>query len=114
MIDVIDLMIRLDESKLAKLHDVDEKLDRKYGLPGTPEREDFDAKSIAWYYGEILRDRRKELKITQQELAEKVGKETGYIARVEKGEIDIRLSCFMRIIHALKLELKLTREGIDI
>lgn len=61
-------MIKLDESKLAKLHDVDEKLDKKYGEPGAPERENFDAKAIAWYYGEILRDRRKQLKITQQEI----------------------------------------------
>lgn len=79
-------MIKLDETKLAKLHDVNERLDKKYGLPGTPGREEFDAKSITWYYGEILRDRRKELKITQQELAEKVGKERSYIARIEKGE----------------------------
>lgn len=50
-------MIKLDESKLAKLHDVDEKLDKKYGEPGTPERENFDAQAIAWYYGEILRNR---------------------------------------------------------
>lgn len=98
-------MIKLDESKLAKLHDVNEKLDRKYGLPGTPEREDFDAKSIAWYYGEILRDRRKELKITQQELAEKIGKERSYIARIEKGETDMQLSSFVRIARALGLEL---------
>ena len=98
-------MVKLDESKLAKLHNVNEKLDKKYGAPGTPEREDFDAKSIAWYYGEILRDRRKELKITQQELAEKVGKERSYIARIEKGETDMQLSCFVRIARALGLEL---------
>lgn len=66
-------MRKLDENKLAKLHTAGELLDKKYGEIGTDSRTSFHEKSIAWYYGEILRDRRKELKITQQELAEKVG-----------------------------------------
>lgn len=65
-------MRKLDENKLAKLHTAGELLDRKYGEIGTEFRTSFHEKSIAWYYGEILRDRRKELKITQQELAEKL------------------------------------------
>lgn len=64
----------------------------------------FHEKSIAWYYGEILRERRKELKITQQELAEKVGTARSYIARVEKGETDIQISSFFRIARALGIE----------
>ena len=66
-------MRKLDENKLAKLHTAGELLDNKYGEVGTDSRTAFHEKSIAWYYGEILRNRRKELKITQQELAEKVG-----------------------------------------
>ena len=77
-------MRKLDENKLAKLHTAGELLDNKYGEVGTDSRTAFHEKSIAWYYGEILRDRRKELKITQQELAEKVGTARSYIARVEK------------------------------
>ena len=55
-------------------------------------------------YGEILRDYRKELKITQQELAEKVGTARSYIARVEKGETDIQISSFFRIVRVLGIE----------
>ena len=36
-------------------------------------------------FAEILRNRRKELNLTQEELAEKVGKKRAYIARIEKG-----------------------------
>ena len=61
-------MRKLDENKLAKLHTAGELLDNKYGEAGTESRTVFHEKSIAWYYGEILRDRRKQLKITQQEL----------------------------------------------
>ena len=97
-------MIQFDEDKLKKLHSVDDMLDRKYGKQGTPTREDFNEKAMAWYYGEILRDRRKELKITQKQLAQKVGKEQSYIARVEKGETDIQLSSLIRIARALGIE----------
>lgn len=97
-------MRKLDENKLAKLHTAGELLDKKYGEIGTDSRTSFHEKSIAWYYGEILRDHRKELKITQQELAEKVGTARSYIARVEKGETDIQISSFFRIARALGIE----------
>lgn len=97
-------MRKLDKSKLAKLHTAGELLDKKYGETGTESRTAFHEKSIAWYYGEILRDRRKELKMTQQELAEKVGTARSYIARVEKGETDIQVSSFFRIARALGIE----------
>ena len=61
----------------------------------------------AWYYGEVLRDRRKELGLTQKELAEKIGRERTYINRIEKGETDLQLSSFLRIADALGITLKL-------
>lgn len=66
-------MRKIDENELKKLHNADELLDAKYGAPGTESRRAFDEKARAYYYGVILRDRRKELKMTQKELAEKVG-----------------------------------------
>ncbi len=51
----------------------------------------------------MLRDRRKELKLTQKELADRVGKERSYIAKIEKGETDMQLSSFIRIVSALGL-----------
>ena len=97
-------MRKLDENKLAGLYTAGELLDNKYGEVGTESRTTFHEKSTAWYYGEILRDRRKQLKITQQELAEKVGTARSYIARVEKGETDIQISSFFRIARALGIE----------
>ena len=52
-------MIQLDEEKLAKLPTANDLLDEKYGSDGTTERVEFNAKAIAWYYGTLLRDRRK-------------------------------------------------------
>ena len=42
---------------------------------------EFHEKSVVWYYGGMLRDRRNWLKIVQQELVEKVGAARSCIAR---------------------------------
>ncbi len=55
-------------------------------------------------FAEILRNRRKELNLTQEELAEKVGKKRAYIARIEKGETDMQLSSFISISQALGIK----------
>lgn len=97
-------MIELDENKIATLPTTNALLDEKYGLEGTPEREEFNAKAIAWYYGTLLRNRRRELKLTQREVAEKIGREQTYIARVERGKADIQLSSFFRIATVLGIQ----------
>ena len=94
-------MRKIDTSKLV---DAETVLTDKYGAPGTESRGEFEAKARAYYYGVILRDRRKELKMTQSELADKVGTARSYIARVERGETDMQLSSFLRIAQALRID----------
>ena len=48
-------MIKLDENKLAKLRTSSERLTEKYGEPGSPEREEFEARAKAYYYAELLK-----------------------------------------------------------
>ncbi len=96
--------MKIDENKLKKLKTAGELLSSKYGEIGTASRDEFHDKSIAWYYGEMLKDPRKKLKMTQKQLAEKVGTARSYISRVEKGETDIQISSFVRIARALGLE----------
>jgi DNA-binding XRE family transcriptional regulator len=93
--------MKFNEETLAKLRRANEHFDERYGKRGTPSRKDFENKSLAWYYGEILRDKRKELKVTQQQLAERVGKKREYIAALEKGQTDMQLSTFLNISSAL-------------
>ncbi len=49
----------------------------------------------------IIRKIRKELGITQEELAKKAGVTQAYIAKLESGKVDPRLSTFNRILQAL-------------
>ncbi len=98
---------RTDFSGKAGFVDARTVLAEYIGAPGSAKREEFDAKARAWYYGEILRNRRKELGMTQKELAERIGRERTYINRIEKGETDLQLSSFIRIAEALGMALRL-------
>lgn len=97
-------MRKLDFEKINKLPTANQILDEKYGSPGTTSRERFNEESLAWFYGKMLRDRRKELSLTQKQLAEKLGREQSYIARVECGKADIQLSSFFRIAAILGIQ----------
>ncbi len=97
-------MRNIDPDKLEKLSCVNDELKEKYGAQGTPERERFDEESLAWFYGNMLRERRKELNLTQKQVAEKLGREQSYIARVENGKADIQLSSFFRIAAILGIQ----------
>lgn len=86
-----------------------EIITERYGKEGTKDREKFREDAFSYYFGEIIKNRRKELKLSQEGLAKIVGKKRPYISRVENGE-DIQLSNFALIANALGLTIEL-REG---
>ena len=98
----------IDNEKLKRLPTVEDLLEKKYGTKDSTTREEFDAKSRAWYYAEILKNARKAAGITQQQLADKIGKKREYVALLEKGETEMQLSTFIMISEAVGLKLNLT------
>ena len=78
----------------------------RYGKEGTQEREKFREEAFSFYFGEIIKNRRKELHMSQESLAKKVGKKRPYISRIENGE-DIRISNFALVANALGLSIEL-------
>jgi len=92
---------------MGRLVNAKELIDKRYGKRGTESREKFREESFSIYFGEIIKNRRKELKLSQNDLAELIGKKRPYISRIENGE-DIRLSNFSLIVNALNLSIQLT------
>ncbi|MGE4540329.1 MAG: helix-turn-helix domain-containing protein [Bacteroidales bacterium] len=84
-----------------------EILEKKFGKEGTESREKFREESFSFYFAEIIKNRRRELKLSQQDLANLIGKKRPYISRIERGE-DIRISNFALIANALNLSIQLT------
>lgn len=106
-VEEVGSLRKLDFKSQSGFVDAESVLASAVGEVGTENREEFNAKARAWYYGEILRERRKELGLTQKELAEQIGRERTYINRIEKGETDLQLSSFLRIADALGITLRL-------
>jgi len=94
---------------MAKTISAKELISKRYGKEGSKERENFREAAFSYYFGEIIKNRRKELNLSQENLAQKIGKKRPYISRIENGE-DIRLSNFALLANALGLSIKLTVE----
>lgn len=84
-----------------------ELLNERYGERGTEQREKFREEAFSYYFGEIIKNRRKELKLSQNELAKRIGKQRPYISRIENGE-DIRISNLALVANALDLSIEVT------
>jgi len=89
----------------------DDHLDKKYGISGTPTREKYEQEFEAFKIGVLIQEARKKQRLTQEQLAEKVGTTKNYISRIENNASDIRLSTLMRIVsEGLGGHLKLSVE----
>ena len=98
---------------MSKVINTKDLISKRYGQQGSKERETFTNTALSNYFGQILRDRRKKLKMSQKELAQIVGKKRPYISRVENGE-DVRISNLLLLSNALDLKLELSEISQEI
>lgn len=85
------------------IYDVDAWIDEGIGAVGTPQRE--KAMEEAWeeYNAQILLDARKNARLTQQELADRIGANKGYISRIERGKTVPSVAMLYKIAAAMGL-----------
>ena len=95
MTDQIENIMKTDK----RITSFDDHLDEQYGKKGTLTRQKFEEEYETFRIGILIQEARKKQKLTQQELAEKVGTTKSYISRIENNASDIRLSTLMRIIR---------------
>jgi HTH-type transcriptional regulator/antitoxin HipB len=79
--------------------DFEDILIEKYGNKGTAKRDKYDAESLAFRLGVMLKQARKDANLTQEELAEKTGTKKSYISRIERGLSDIQVSTYYKLIE---------------
>lgn len=97
------------QAKSNELVSIDAIMDAKFGKVGTQARESFRNEAEAYCVGQIICDARKHEKMTQTELAERVGTNKSYISRIEKGAIEPGVGLFFRIIDALGLKVDIVK-----
>ena len=94
------------------IQDYDAVLDARYGKEGTPERVKFEEDAYAYYTGLILRDARKDAKVSQAELARRTQTTKSYISRIENGVIIPSVAVFYRMIAALGMTVEIVRPTV--
>ena len=94
--------------KVSKdIYDVSALLDEVLGKEGTPQREKNREKAWEEYNAQILLDARKNARLTQAELAKRIGADKGYISRIERGLTVPTVSTLYRIAAAMGLTVEL-------
>lgn len=84
---------------MKNIVDFEDLLSEKYGKKGTSARDKFDADSLAFRLGVMLKEARKEANVTQAQLAKKTGTQKSYISRIENGQSDIQISTYYKLIE---------------
>ena len=82
-----------------KLQTLDELKDRFYGLKGSEKRDQLDRELDVLRIGILIRNARKESKLTQAELAERIGKKRAFISRVENDGSNLTIATLLDIVE---------------
>ena len=91
-----------------KIRNYSAVLEKEYGAHGTSQRAKFDEEAYAFYTSQILLQTRKEARLTQAELAKRIGTDKSYISRIEKGITVPSVATFYRIAAAMGRTVELT------
>ena len=90
-----------------KISDYSAVLDAQYGEKGTAERAKFDDEAYAFYVSQVLLDARKNARLTQEDLAKRIGADKSYVSRIERGVTIPSVATFYRIINSLGLAINI-------
>jgi ribosome-binding protein aMBF1 (putative translation factor) len=77
-----------DYSNVQNFHEL---LVVKYGISEKQERNEFKKNAQLFILAEMLKEERRKAKLTQKELANKIGTKKRYISRLEKAKADIQI-----------------------
>ena len=89
----------MEENKMKNITDFEDILIKKYGDKGATSRDKYDADSLAFRLGVMLKEARNASMITQDELAQRTGTKKSYISRIERGKSDIQISTYYKLIE---------------
>lgn len=88
--------------------------DKYLGKQGTPKRDAYEAnrqrRIQAYYFGALVKEKRKAKRLTQEQLAEMIGIQKGQVSKIENGQ-NITLSTVSRLLKALRISVRFGQDG---
>ena len=98
------------EKRKIKTYTLEELTDQYIGVTGTPEREKFEFELKLEVLGSMIRNARKEKKMTQEELGKLIGVQKAQISKIENNAKDVRFSTILRVFKALEAKVNMIVE----
>lgn len=87
------------EKKENTIITYNQHITKRYCKRGSEKRTEFEIKAKAFLIGELIKKERRNAKMTQEQLAEKIGAKKSFISRIENGKTDIQLSTLYRLLE---------------
>jgi DNA-binding XRE family transcriptional regulator len=85
--------------KYENVKTFEELIEVEHGKIGPKSRNAYEEGAQMFIISEMLKDARKEAKMTQEQLADKAGTKKSYISKLENGKGNIQLSTLIRIFE---------------
>lgn len=88
-----------------KVYTLDEMIDKHVGKKGTPVRDKFDHELNMRRMGRMIKEARKQRKLTQSQLGKLVGVQKAQISKLERGANSATIGSILKVFKALKAEI---------
>ena len=85
--------------KYKNITNFEQLIEVEHGEIGTKNRNKYEENTQMYIISEMLKEARKEAKMTQEQLAEKTGTKKSYISKLENAKGNIQLSTLIRIFE---------------
>jgi ribosome-binding protein aMBF1 (putative translation factor) len=94
-------------NKKNEIYDISAELTKEFGKVGSKERNVAIEKAWDEYNAQILLDARKKARLTQAELASRIGADKSYISRIERGITTPTVATLYKIAAAMGFKVEL-------
>ncbi len=85
--------------KYENINTFDQLIEKEHGKIGSEKRNKYEEGAQMFIISEMLKEARKEAKLTQEQLADRTGTKKSYISKLENGKGNIQLSTLIRIFE---------------
>jgi DNA-binding XRE family transcriptional regulator len=101
------------EHKTFRIMTLDDLKDRDIGRVGTLDRDQYEFDLRLDLLGNMIRSVRKERRLTQTQLGERIGVQKSQISKLERNARNVTVETILKVFNALQARLKFTVELED-
>ena len=83
----------------SNITNFDQLIEVEHGKIGTESRSKYEENTQMFIISEMLKEARKEAKMTQEQLAKKTGTKKSYISKIENGKGNIQMATLIRLFE---------------